>query len=96
MRRGGRQASQVALRGCIRLRFLGQRRFVRGDTRSILFPDDPIRRYNLACYECQLGRLEQAKNWLGKAFELGDGRKLKLMALDDPDLEPLWKNIGEI
>jgi len=25
-------------------------------------------RYNLACYECQLGRLEQAKMWLEKAF----------------------------
>lgn len=60
------------------------------------FPEDPIMRYNLACYECQLGRLEQAKNWLQKSFELGDARKMKLAALDDPDLEPLWKRIGEI
>jgi tetratricopeptide (TPR) repeat protein len=58
------------------------------------FPEDPILRYNMACYECQMGRLEQAKNWLEKAFELGDARKLKLMALDDPDLEPLWRKIG--
>ena len=58
------------------------------------FPEDPIMRYNLACHECQSGRLEQARNWLGKAFELGDARKLKLMALDDPDLEPLWRDIG--
>jgi tetratricopeptide (TPR) repeat protein len=60
------------------------------------FPEDPIMRYNLACYECQLGRLEQARSWLGKAFELGDPQKMKLMPLDDPDLEPLWKRIGEI
>jgi tetratricopeptide (TPR) repeat protein len=60
------------------------------------FPDDPIMRYNLACYECQLGRLEQAKNWLDKAFELGDPKKIKLMALDDPDLEPLWREIGRL
>jgi tetratricopeptide (TPR) repeat protein len=58
------------------------------------FPEDAIMRYNLACYECQLGRLEQAKTWLEKAFDLGDARKLKLMALDDPDLGPLWKDIS--
>jgi hypothetical protein len=51
-------------------------------------------RYNLACYECQLGRLEQAKQWLEKAFLLGDARKMKRAALDDPDLEALWKEIS--
>jgi predicted Zn-dependent protease len=60
------------------------------------FPGDPIMRYNLACYECQLGRLEQAKNWLEKAFSLGDARKIKLMALEDLDLAPLWNKIGRI
>jgi len=60
------------------------------------FPQDATMRYNLACYECQLGRLEQARAWLEKAFELGDAKKRKLMALNDPDLEPLWKEIGEI
>ncbi|MGO9203556.1 MAG: TPR end-of-group domain-containing protein [Limisphaerales bacterium] len=59
------------------------------------FPDDAIMRYNLACYECQLGRIDQARRWLEKSFEIGDPRKLKLMALDDPDLEPLWKNLRE-
>jgi len=60
------------------------------------FPEDPIMRYNLACYECQLGRLEQAKNWLEKAFAIADPKKIKLMALEDPDLEPLWREIGKI
>ena len=41
------------------------------------------------------GRLEQAKDWLEKAFTLGDPKKIKLMASEDPDLEPLWKGIGE-
>ena len=59
------------------------------------FPTSPIMRYNLACYECQLGRLEQAKQWLEKAFALGDAKQMKLAALDDPDLEPLWKEIGK-
>lgn len=59
------------------------------------FPVSATIRYNLACYECQLGRLERSKNWLAKAFALGDARKMKLAALDDPDLEPLWKEAGK-
>ena len=59
------------------------------------FPDDPIMRYNLACYECQLGNLERAKQWLEKAFAIGDAKEMKLAALEDPDLEPLWKEIGK-
>jgi hypothetical protein len=31
------------------------------------FQNKSIMRYNLACYECQLGRLEQASEWLEKA-----------------------------
>jgi tetratricopeptide (TPR) repeat protein len=58
------------------------------------FPDESILRYNVACYECQLGRLEQAKHWLEKAFKLGNARRMKRAALEDPDLEPLWKEIG--
>jgi tetratricopeptide (TPR) repeat protein len=59
------------------------------------FPLSATMRYNLACYECQLGRLEQAKGWLEKAFEVGGARKIKLMALNEPDLEPLWRRPGE-
>ena len=44
--------------------------------------------FNLACYECQLGNLAGAKAKLEQAFALnGD---LRTMALEDPDLEPLW------
>ena len=60
------------------------------------FPDDATMHYNLACYECQLGKLEEAKEWLAKAFKLGDAKKMKVAALDDPDLQPLWAKIGEI
>ena len=37
--------------------------------------------------------IEQAKTRVGKAIELD--AKLKLLALDDADLEPLWKVIAE-
>lgn len=59
------------------------------------FADDPILPYNLACYECQLGRLEQAKVWLQKACKLGGRKQIKLMALQDRDLEPLWGEIRQ-
>ena len=52
--------------------------------------------YNMACYACQLGNQDEAWDWLEQAFELGDGKAVKLMALDDPDLEPFWAEIGEI
>lgn len=59
------------------------------------FPISATMRYNLACYECQLGDLERAKQWLEKAFKLGDAKKMKLAALDDPALEPLWRTGGQ-
>ena len=59
------------------------------------FPEESVMRYNLACYECELGNLKESRAWLEKAFNLGDAKQLKLTALDDPDLEPLWKKIGE-
>ncbi|MCX6927311.1 MAG: tetratricopeptide repeat protein [Verrucomicrobia bacterium] len=59
------------------------------------FPASATMRYNLACYECQLVRRERAKEWLEKAFALGNAKKMKLAAQDDPDLEPLWMEIGK-
>jgi hypothetical protein len=43
-----------------------------------------------------LGNLERAKEWLEKAFRLGDYRQMRQAALDDPDLEPLWREIGQV
>jgi len=52
--------------------------------------------YNLACYQTQLGDLEEAWRWLGYAMDKADTKEIKLKALDDPDLEPLWRRIGEL
>ncbi|MEI6396380.1 MAG: hypothetical protein WCT12_35400 [Verrucomicrobiota bacterium] len=60
------------------------------------FPKEHIIRYNLACYACQLGNLKQVRDWLKKAIKLANTKDVKLMALNDPDLEPLWKEIGGI
>jgi tetratricopeptide (TPR) repeat protein len=61
-----------------------------------LFPSVWLIPYNLACYSCQLGNQTEAWEWLSDAFDLGDQKAIKLMALDDPDLEPFWMEIGEI
>ena len=60
------------------------------------FPDRYLIRYNLACYACQLGNLAEAMEWLDKAFDIADKQSLKLMALKDPDLAPLWGEIAKI
>ena len=56
------------------------------------FARDATVPYNLACYACQLGRLNEAGEWLQNAYEAGDAKEIKLQALDDPDLAPLWQN----
>ena len=61
------------------------------DEAAKLFPDESIIQYNLACYCSQLGQLDAAKEHLGKSYELGDAQQIKLMALDDDDLKPLWE-----
>ena len=56
-----------------------------------LFPDDGMIQYNLACYCSQLGQLDAAQEHLHKSYEFGDAQQIKLMALDDEDLKPLWE-----
>ena len=53
-------------------------------------------RYNLACYCSQLGRLKEAMQWLKRAIDLAGKKKIKAMALDDPDFEPLREAIRAI
>ena len=56
--------------------------------------------YHLARYCCRLGQVDEAKTWLEQAFavaqEKGEMDQLRLRALNDPDLEPLWKESGNI
>lgn len=51
--------------------------------------------YFLACYCAQLGQITEARDWLEKAFTNAaseqDKKRVKLRALDDPDLEPIWR-----
>lgn len=62
----------------------------------IEFKDDWKLHYDLACYCSRLGKIAEARDALEKAIEIGEPSEVKLMALGDPDLEPLWKRIGEL
>lgn len=57
------------------------------------FPQHYLFPYNLACYCSQLGEFDEAKQWLKKASRI-DAAAIKKIAVDDPDLKPLWENMG--
>ena len=60
------------------------------------FPREPTIPYNLSCYACQMRQLEEARSWLRRALKVGDKDKIKQMALDDPDLQPVWEEIRKL
>jgi len=53
-------------------------------------PEAAIIHYNLGCYACQKGNVAAAKDHLKRAF--GIEPTLRLMAMDEEDLKPLWIN----
>ncbi len=61
-----------------------------------LFPAIGVIPYNLACYTCQLGELDDARRWLRHAMEV-DGRECVLgRARTDADLTPLRGELDRI
>ncbi len=60
------------------------------------FPGEPTIPYNLACYACQMGRPDDARHWLERAVSIAGKEKIKFMALNDEDLEPLWQEIRKL
>jgi predicted Zn-dependent protease len=57
------------------------------------FPKEPIIPYNLSCYACQMQQLDTALFWLQRAAVIGGKERIKGMALQDQDLQPLWAEI---
>ena len=60
------------------------------------FPREATIPYNLSCYACQMKQFEEARSWLHRALRLGNPDQIKQMALDDPDLKPLWEEIRQL
>jgi len=67
------------------------------DARGILWkavqmhPSVGLIHYNLACYACVLGELEDALDLLKRAFALD--QNLTGLAANDTDLQPLWNDL---
>lgn len=53
---------------------------------------EPVVHFNLACYAAQLGKLELARERLRRAIALDPA--VRRMARNDPDLKPLWPELG--
>lgn len=53
--------------------------------------------FNLACYACQLGSLDEARQWWAKCLSVaaraGATKRIKKAALAEADLKPLWLEI---
>jgi predicted Zn-dependent protease len=60
------------------------------------FPSEPVIPFNLACYATQMNRLEDGWNWLLVAVHRADAKSIKVMAMADPDLEPLRSRISTL
>ena len=52
------------------------------------FPEEATIPFNLACYACQLGRLDEAREKLAKAISMEPA--FKETALEDEDLKAIW------
>ncbi len=52
------------------------------------FPDEPVIPYNLACYACQLDRLDDAREWFAKALKIEERLALKTVS-------KLMENLGQ-
>lgn len=55
-------------------------------------PEATILHFNLACYECQLVNMEEAKERLGRTVELAP--QWRMLAMEDEDLKLLWDSLG--
>jgi hypothetical protein len=56
--------------------------------------------FNLACYACQLGRLDEGRKWLRRTFEAakrhGQLAERRRQARVEEDLRPLWGELGDL
>ncbi|HVM48087.1 MAG TPA: hypothetical protein VMU04_08670 [Candidatus Acidoferrum sp.] len=57
------------------------------------FSKEALIPYNLSCYACQMQELDTARVWLKRAAAIAGKEKIRNMALQDEDLEPLWDEI---
>ncbi len=57
-------------------------------------PENASIHYNIGCYACQMGDNGEAKRRVSNAIHFDS--RFRAMALDDPDLTPLWDQIAQL
>jgi len=57
------------------------------------FPMEPAIPYEIACYCCHLSQLKEAREWLKRAIEVSGTPEIKMRALLDERLSPIWKDM---
>ena len=60
------------------------------------FPNEFNFSYNLACFACKLGHMDEAWEWVEKAFHLSKLETFKSWLLTDDDLKPLREKISRL
>lgn len=60
---------------------------------AVKFPKEYLIPFNLACYFSQTREFEAAAEWLKKAMAIDD-KTVQKLAVDDPDLKPLWDSMS--
>jgi tetratricopeptide (TPR) repeat protein len=60
------------------------------------FPEVGTIPYNLACYSCRLGRLDDARQWLRRAIKVQGKKETLAAAVDDPDLAALRRELADL
>ncbi|MBI2924184.1 MAG: tetratricopeptide repeat protein [Verrucomicrobia bacterium] len=58
------------------------------------FPQNGAIQFNLACYACKLGKMDEAKTWLARSIEVAGREKIVRRVVNRPDLQPLWNQLG--
>ena len=79
---------------CQCLHFQGKTDEAYDTLRAVLpeFPNLAVMEYDLACYACRLGRIEEARDRLQRALTQSDqAEDMKRHAKEDPDLKELWE-----
>lgn len=57
------------------------------------FPEVIAIPYCLACYACQLQRVDDAYQWFEQAVTIGDEKRIVQAALNEPMLQPIWDRL---
>jgi predicted Zn-dependent protease len=60
------------------------------------FPNDWHIPFHLACCCCKIGERKEAFDWVARAIDVAGKADIRMQALEEKDLEPMWLDISGI